>query len=234
MPSGHLIQPGANGAPKSIAMGGGGRETHMVCGFLGTHDAHNPLFASLPSVLQLDIRECASRDWVDASVRFAARELLAGRLASSSLMSRLSESLFVEAVRQYVATHQGGEQAWLKGLRDPHIGKALALIHRDITAPWTAETLAKEVAMSRSAFVERFSALVGEPPIRYLTNWRLRTARRLLRESGVTITQLAHKVGYESEEAFGRAFKREFGISPGRWRDADGADPKAAAPRTLR
>ncbi|MGE0457825.1 MAG: AraC family transcriptional regulator [Bauldia sp.] len=222
VPSGHLIQPGANGAPNSVVMGGDGPETHMICGFLGTDDAYNPLFGALPGALHLNIRECASRDWVDASVRFAASELLAGRLASSSLLSRLSESLFVEAVRQYVATQEDGEQAWLRGLRDPHIGKALALIHSDITVSWSAEALAKEVAMSRSSFVDRFSSLVGQPPIRYLTNWRLQTARRLLQESPLTIAQLAHKVGYESEEAFSRAFKREFGLSPARWRDTEG------------
>jgi transcriptional regulator GlxA family with amidase domain len=107
----------------------------------------------------------------------------------------------------------------LKGLEDPRVGRALALIHRDISSPWSAEALAREVSMSRSAFVHRFTTLMGMPPIRYLTLWRLQTAKLHLRETQKTIAQLSHFVGYESEEAFSRAFKREFGLPPARWRD---------------
>ena len=152
-------------------------------------------------------------------MRFAAGELTKGILASSGVMSRLSELLFVEAVRAYAATRANQETGWLKGLADPHVGRALALIHQKSNVPWSAEALAKEVALSRSAFVERFTALVGMPPIRYLTLWRLETAKLNLREARGTIAQLAHSVGYESEEAFSRAFKREFGLPPARWRD---------------
>ena len=106
----------------------------------------------------------------------------------------------------------------MKGLADPHVGRALALIHHNPSAPWSAEALAREVALSRSAFVDRFTTLVGMPPIRYLTVWRLQTAKLNLRETRTTIAQLAQSVGYESEEAFSRAFKREFGQPPARWR----------------
>ena len=109
-------------------------------------------------------------------------------------------------------------------MKDPHIGRALALIHHEVSAPWSAEALAKEVALSRSAFVERFTSLVGVPPIRYLTVWRLQIAKLNLRETRETIAQLAHSVGYDSEEAFSRAFKREFGLSPARWRDQYSAE----------
>ncbi len=217
--TGTLIQPAADGGLARISHGGGGEPSRLVCGFLGTEDAYNPLIAALPSVLRFGVHEAASRDWIEASVRFAASELAAGRLASSGVMSRLSELLLVEAVRQYASTLAENEAGWLRGLRDPQVGRALALIHRDIGAPWSAETLAREVGLSRSAFMDRFRELIGVPPIRYLTIWRLRTARLQLRETGKSVGQLAHAVGYGSEEAFSRAFKREFGLSPARWRE---------------
>jgi AraC-like DNA-binding protein len=192
---------------------------HLVCGFLASDDLYNPLIASLPKVLKFDVRQRTSRDWVEASVRFAASELTNGRFASSNIMLRLSELLLVEAVRDYSSTLGGQEAGWLRGLADPQVGRALALIHRIISLSWSAEALAKEVALSRSAFVDRFATLVGMPPIRYLTVWRLQTAKLNLRERRTPIAKLAHSVGYESEEAFSRAFKREFGMPPARWRD---------------
>ncbi len=218
-----LIQPATDGALVRIRHGGGGVPTHIVCGFLASNESYNPLIETLPRILKLDVRDGASRDWIEASVRFAAGELAQGRVASSSVMSRLSELLFVEAVRQYSTTLANEEVGWLKGLKDPHVGRALALIHQNIGAPWTAESLAKEVALSRSAFMERFKSLVGMPPIRYLTVWRLQTAKLNLRETATSIAQLAHSVGYDSEEAFSRAFKREFGLPPAQWRDRQAA-----------
>lgn len=217
--AGTLIQPSAEGGLARISHGGGGAATHLVCGFLATEEGYNPLIAALPRVLTLDVRQGTSRDWIEASVRFAAGELAAGRLASSSVMSRLSETLFVEAVRHYASALPDEDTGWLKGLKDPHVGRALALIHRNISASWSADTLAREVALSRSAFMDRFSSIVGIPPIRYLTVWRLQTAKLQLRETAKTVGQLAHGVGYESEEAFSRAFKREFGLSPAHWRE---------------
>jgi len=214
-----LVQPSAGGGIAQISHGGGGETTHLVCGFLSSEDLYNPLIAALPRMLKLDVAQGTSRDWVDASVRFAASELTEGRFASSSVMSRLSELLFVEAVRQYSTTPGDQDAGWLKGLEDPRVGRALALIHRSISSPWSAEALAREVSMSRSAFVERFTKLMGMPPIRYLTLWRLQTAKLHLRETQKTIAQLAHSIGYESEQAFSRAFKREFGLPPARWRD---------------
>jgi AraC-like DNA-binding protein len=218
-----LIQASAAGGLAGISHGGGGEATHIVCGFLASEDFYNPLIATLPRVLKLDVREGVSRHWIEASVRFAAGELIEGRLASSSVMSRLSELLFVEAVRQYSLILGSEEVGWLRGLKDPYVGRALAVIHRDISAPWSAASLASEVALSRSAFMDRFRNLVGMPPVRYLTVWRLRTAKLKLEESAKTISQLAHSVGYTSEEAFSRAFKREFGLPPGVWRDQKSA-----------
>jgi len=173
VPADGLIQPGPEGGLAQIDHGGGGTPTHIVCGFLGSEEAHNPLLATLPPVLKIDVKQGTARDWVEASVKFAARELAEGKFATSGVMSRLSELLFVEAVRNYASTLDDVQTGWLKGLKDPYVGRALALLHNRIAAPWTAEMLAAEVALSRSAFNERFTALVGMPPIRYLTYWRL-------------------------------------------------------------
>jgi AraC-like DNA-binding protein len=213
-----LIRPGEGGGLAQIDHGGGGDPTHVICGFLATEQIHNPLIATLPPLLKLDIRRGASRDWVEASVRFAAREMAAGKFASSPVMSRLSELLFVEAVRDYAATLDGARSGWLGGLKDPQIGRALALLHGRVEAAWTTDQLAREVSMSRSAFNERFAALVGVPPIKYLTTWRLQLAREKLRDGRQGIAQIAHAVGYDSEVAFNRAFKRAFGEPPARWR----------------
>ncbi len=217
--SADLIRRSPEGGLSQIRHGGGREPMSMVCGFLGTEDKFNPLLAALPPILKLDIAGATSRDWIETSVRFAAEELVRGRLASSSVMSRLSEVLFVEAVRAYASTVCDKAQGWLRGLTDPKIGRVLARIHADIAAPWTAETLATEAALSRSAFVERFSEIVGTSPIRYVTAWRLETARRLLVETRKSVAEIAHAVGYESEEGFRRAFRREFEMTPAEWRD---------------
>ena len=214
-----LMQQSPEGGLLKIRHGGGHEPTSIICGFLGTQDSFNPLLATLPRILRLDISKAASRDWVETSVRFAAAELIRGRLASSDVMSRLSEVLLVEAVREYIATLGDRDQGWLRGLSDPNIGRALALIHGDVAASWSVDQLAREVGLSRSAFTDRFSQLIGMPPIRYLTVWRLEIAKRHLRGSRKSIPQIAVAVGYESEEGFRRAFKREFEIWPAEWRD---------------
>jgi AraC-like DNA-binding protein len=215
----NLIQRSPDGGPARIEHGGGGAATHIFCGFLASEENYNPLISTLPRILKIDIRHVASREWIEASVRFAAGELAEGRLASSSIMTRLSELLFTEAVRQYSSTLADDKRGWLQGLKDPHVGRALALMHHKLGEAWSVEKLASKVALSRSAFVDRFTSLVGMSPIRYLTVWRLQTARLNLRETTKTIAQLAHSVGYQSEEAFSRAFKREFGFSPAQWRE---------------
>lgn len=217
-----LVQPAADGGLARIVYGGGGAETHMFCGFLGSTERRNPVLAMLPRLVTLDLRSAAAREWIESSVRFAAGELAEGRLASSGVMSRLSEVLLVEAVRQFAAGAGPEGPGWLRGLADPQIGRALAAIHREPAAGWTAETLAGIAGLSRSAFADRFVALVGKPPIRYITHWRLHLARQRLRERHSGIARIAHEVGYESEEAFSRAFKRETGVSPARWREATG------------
>jgi AraC-like DNA-binding protein len=207
----------------SIDHGGGGAVTRLVCGFLASPEQFNPLVAALPPLLRLDLRATAMRGWIEASVRFAAAELATGRTPAGGVLPRLAETLLVEALRHHLATAEPPEAGWLRAARDPQIGRALALLHADIQADRPVEDLARAAAMSRSAFVARFTALVGQPPIRYLTGLRLSAARRALREPGRSVAQVAFSVGYDSEEAFSRAFKRAYAVSPGRWREAEAA-----------
>jgi len=145
-PARQLIQPSPDGGLARICYGGGGTATRIVCGFLASEETTNPLISTLPKALKIDVRQGATREWIEASVRFAAGELAEGKLASSSVMTRVSESLLIEAVRQYSSTLHEEELGWLKGLKYPHIGHALALIHQKVSASWSAEALAKEVA----------------------------------------------------------------------------------------
>jgi AraC-like DNA-binding protein len=192
--------------------------TQLLCGFLGSETPFSPLLSSLPSLLKLDVRATASGAWIESSFRFAVSEIAAGRVGSATVIAKLSELLFVEAVSQYVANLPAERRGWLAGLRDPHVGRALALLHARPTEGWTAEALALEVGMSRSVFAERFTALVGQPPMQYLTLWRMHVAAQQLREGRGNVAQIGFAVGYESEAAFSRAFKRQFGTSPGTWR----------------
>ena len=133
-------------------------------------------------------------------------------------LAKLSELMFVDALRRYVQALPPERRGWLAGVRDPQVGRALALIHGDPEKPWTVEELARAVAMSRSAFAERFAALVGGPPMQYLLRWRLALAAQALRATDEAIARIAARSGYESDAAFNRAFKREFGLPPARYR----------------
>lgn len=213
-----LVQPPTNGALARIHAGGGGEVTRFVCGFLGCDAPFNPLLAALPEALTLDLRDTAAGAWMESSFRFAAAQHGRGPPGDLVVLTRLSELLFVEALRVYLQRLPGAERGWLAGLKDPVVGRALALIHTGFREPWTSESLAQAVNLSRSAFAERFTTLIGRPPMQYLTEWRLLRASRLLRESPRSVAQVAAEVGYESEAAFSRAFKRQHGASPAAWR----------------
>jgi AraC-like DNA-binding protein len=218
VPAREIIQPPQQGGLARIVYGGGGVATQLLCGYLGCDTPFSPLLSALPSVLKLNVRSTASGTWIESSFRFAAREIAAGRLGSTTVIAKLSELLFVEAVSQFVASLPAERRGWLAGLRDPQIGRALAALHARPTEEWTAESLALEVGMSRSVFAERFSSLVGQPPMQYLALWRLHMAAQRLREGRGSVAQIGFSIGYESEAAFSRAFKRQFGTSPGTWR----------------
>ena len=213
-----IVQPPQNGRLARIVYGGGGEATQLLCGFLGCDTPFSPLLTALPAMLKLNVRITASGAWIESSFRFAASEIAAGRLGSTTVVAKLSELLFVEAVNQYVSGLPAERRGWLAGLRDPLIGRALALLHTRPSEEWTAESLAREVGMSRSAFAERFSSVVDQPPMQYLALWRMHLAAQRLREGNDSIAQIGFGIGYDSEAAFSRAFKRQVGESPGTWR----------------
>ncbi len=219
-----LIEPAADGGLATLRHGGGGARTRIVCGYLASA-VHNPLSASLPRMLRLRSIEGSQRDWVESSFRFAAAELAAGRPGSDMVLAKLSELLFLEAVRACIAALPADRTGWLAGLRDPHVGRALALLHERVGHPWTVDELARAIGASRSVLGERFAALLGEPPMRYLTRWRLQLAAQRLLECHDSLARIAADVGYDSEAAFNRAFKRELGIPPATWRKQGGAAP---------
>jgi AraC-like DNA-binding protein len=223
IPTHDIIQLAANGALPEIRYGGGGAKTRIVCGFLGCQQlGEDPLLASLPPVLRLDTRDGSAAEWIRVSFEFAAEEIAAGRSGSEAILARLSELLFVEAVRRHIDTLPGGQTGWLGGLKDPFVGRTLALIHRCPSESWTVDALAREAAMSRSALADRFTRVIGEPPMHYLLRWRMHLAAQRLRTSHDPLARIAFEVGYTSEAAFNRAFKRFFGTPPATWRKQTG------------
>jgi AraC-like DNA-binding protein len=201
--------------------GGGGAVTRFVCGYLAcSRSMCRPLFEALPRVLRIPIGDGRASALLRELLRVGVRESLASRPGAESTLAKLAELIFVEALRRYVENLPPGGKGWLAGVRDAHVGRALALLHGEPGRAWTVDELAREVALSRSALAERFAALIGEPPMQYLMRWRLALAARTLRAGGEAIARVAENSGYESETAFIRAFKREFGMPPAAWRKA--------------
>jgi AraC-like DNA-binding protein len=220
VPAPELIKaPEGAGLPK-IRHGGGGRTTRMVCGFLGGRALINPLLSSLPPMLKVSLADIPGGDWIGRSFTYAATDLANGGPGAATVMSKMSELLFVEVLRHFLATEPAERTGWLASLRDPAIGRALALLHSEPRRDWTTDELADRVHLSRSTFAERFTALVGRPPMRYLTEWRMQLAAQSLQQSQLAIAQIAYECGYESEATFTRAFKRAFGAPPAAWRKA--------------
>jgi AraC-like DNA-binding protein len=213
-------QPGDAGL-YAIHHGGGGEKTEMICGFIGYAGPHgNPLIPILPRLLKLNVAQGPAADWIRSTFQFAAAELGAGRPGSQTVLAKLSELLFVETVRRYAETLPAGQTGWLAGLREPQVAKALALLHGHVGRRWTVDELGREVGLSRSALADRFLRLIGVPPMQYLTSWRMQVAAERLGNTSASLSQVAETVGYDSEAAFSRAFKKVFGLAPGAWRRA--------------
>lgn len=217
---GFYRQMAAGELPFVIAEGGGGPETtHVVCGFLGCDlRPFNPLLAALPRILRLNGVTSSTHQRLRTLIDLAVAEAQEPRPGSQSILVRLSELLFVELVRRCLTELPAKNNSWLAGLRDPTVGKALMLLHRRPAHSWTLERLAREVGLSRSRLAECFSDTVGEPPMQYLAQWRMQIAARLLADSTAKVATVARDVGYESEAAFSRAFKRLVGVPPAQWR----------------
>ena len=212
--------------------GGGGEVTRFVCGYMACDPRLSNIFlGGLPALFKVEIRKDASGSWLENSVRFlvdGANRLGAG---GEAVLARLSEALFVQTLRTYIAQLPSSQTGWLAGVRDEGVGKALALMHKDPAHPWTVASLAKEVGMSRSALAERFRHYLKEPPMSYLTRWRLQLGAQMLASTNDSVAQIAVEVGYESEAAFNRAFKREFQLPPARFRTRSRSGKAKAAAR---
>jgi len=207
--------------------GGGGAVSRFVCGYM-TCDPYlsRPILNGLPPVFTVNIRTDRAGHWLENSILHLVEEAGSGRVGSEAMLAKLSEALFVDTLRRYVAGLPDRQTGWLAGTRDPIVGKSLGLLHGRAAHPWTIADLADEVGISRSALVERFTRYLSEPPMTYLTRWRLQLAARSLEKTSRGVAEIAADVGYESEAAFNRAFKREFGIPPGRYR-SDHKTPSA-------
>lgn len=203
-----------------VSHGGGGEATRLVCGYLACDSAlFKTLLAALPRLMIIGMQEGGTRgQWLEMSIQFSRAEYAVPSAGASAVLAKLSELLFVEAIRRYAESLPPGQHGWLAGLRDRYVGRALALMHSKPTYAWTVDELANGVGLSRSALGEKFTALVGQPPMQYLARWRLQLAADLLHSSRRTIGAIAADVGYDSEAAFSRAFKRELGAAPAAWR----------------
>jgi AraC-like DNA-binding protein len=220
-----------------LTHGGGGDRSRFICGYLHCDQRFNPLIGALPTILIVRSHdgyvavEAVDRDgkrpsnvvpaaemWLTGTLRYAISEARSARPGSVTMLGRLTELMFVEILRQYMQQLPDGQAGWLAGLNDPQVGKALRLMHEDPAKSWTVEALARSAAISRSALAQRFTDLIGSSPMHYLTSWRIQLARQMLRNGPHSIPDVAARVGYESEAAFNRAFKRFVGMPPAAWR----------------
>lgn len=218
--------------------GGGGEVARFVCGYLHCDQKFNPLFSTLPKLLCIRNREGSvvlesagaanpSIDrlvpyhagmWLNTTLHYLIKEAQSQSASSQFILSRLTELMFVEVLRRYMDELAPGQTGWLAALKDPFVSRAINLMHAQPARVWTVEDLARDAGVSRSALAGRFTDLIGESPMRYLTNWRIHLAKQLLCEGNHSMAEVAERVGYESEYAFNRAFKRQVGEPPAAWR----------------
>lgn len=199
--------------------GGGPEETRIICGFLGCDILpFNPVIHALPRMVHVPDRY-TGHGWLSHLIRGITNESENRRIATQSVLSRMSELLFIEVVRSFAESLPIEATGWLAALGDQHLGRAIGLLHGDPKRHWTLESLARNVGISRTVLVDRFTGYLGMPPMTYLTNWRMQLAARLLADGNTTNAKVAEAVGYESEAAFSRAFKRHTGVTPGAWRE---------------
>ena len=204
---------------ETLDFGGGGAECSIMYGLVRLDHASAPmLMALLPDVLKIDPWEEEAGSWLQGTLQFIAREARELRPGGETVITRLADVVVIEAIRRWLSRSPEANRGWLRAARDPHIGRSIVAIHRNPAADWSVETLARVAGMSRSAFAARFSGLVGTPAMQYLAEWRMNLARRTLRETALPISTIAADLGYQSEPAFNRAFKRVFGMTPGQAR----------------
>jgi AraC family transcriptional regulator, alkane utilization regulator len=220
MPCLQLLQANEpTGQLPRLVHGGGGAPTRLVCGFVYCEDLlFNPMYRALPVLIHVEAARERTMSLLAATVEHTISETETARPGSECLLARLSELLFVEVLRHHIAEFSPGAVGWLGALKDPVVGRALQLLHASPCHSWTVATLSRRVGVCRSVLADRFKLLLGQPPMQYLTCWRLQLAAQMLRSGGDGVSQIAGRVGYSSEAAFNRAFKRYAGRPPATWR----------------
>ena len=212
--------------PRRLAYGGGGATTRLICGYLACEARlARMLLAGLPPLVRVNLRGSNAGIWLEASVRYALEEARSPRPGGAGVLAKLSEVLFIEVLRLHMSEQQEGRTGWLAGLGDRVVGAALNALHERPAHPWTLEELARASDTSRSVLAERFQQLVGSSPMQYLTQWRMLLAANLLRRSTAPLARIAEDVGYQTDTAFSRAFRREYGLPPAAWRRSRAAGP---------
>jgi AraC-like DNA-binding protein len=236
-PLASVFSPGTYDEPPQLTFGGGGHTSRFVCGYLNCDQRFAPLVEGLPTMLLVRGRDDystieavdasgvhpavvpqGSGTWLGTTLKFTVNEARTTRPGNAAMLGRLTELMFVEILREYMQRLPAEHGGWLAGLNDPHVGKALRLLHADPARDWTVDDLAREVAVSRSVLAQRFTQLVGDAPMRYLAGWRMHVAKQMMRDGARNIQDVASRVGYDSEAAFNRAFKRATGSPPATWR----------------
>ncbi len=216
-----LVDPPPWDALPVIRHGGGGERTDLVCGYLHSADPlFDPAMRVFPSAFVVRVPPGPASGWIQASIAYALEEAPPAQAGSSVISTRLPELVVIEVLRLHLASAPAADHGWLAALHDPVLAPALALLHREPERRWTVAELASAAAVSRSLLDERFREVLGRSPIKYLTEWRMHLAEELLATTELGVVTVAHRVGYDSEEAFSRAFKRAHGVSPSHWRAA--------------
>ena len=248
VPINKVLPTGSGDQLLQLSYGGGGNKSRFLCGYLGCDQRFAPLVGALPTMLLVrsrngstsveavrrggkkpaDVRQSGGT-WLSTTLGYTIHEAASFRPGNAAMLGRLTEIMFLDIVREYMQQLPPGETGWLAGLQDPQVGKALRLMHAEPARRWTVEQIAREAGTSRSALAELFTELLGEAPMHYLARWRIHLARQLLCEPAGSIPEIATKVGYESEAAFSRAFKRLVGTPPAAWRRAAAKDPRPQA-----
>jgi AraC-like DNA-binding protein len=204
---------------KLSRMGGGGEVTKFICGYMACDRQLSAVFlGGLPPLMKVNIRNGPAGQWLENSLRYSVDTADPSSPGGKAVLAKLAEVLFVETLRHYIALLPQEQTGWLAGVRDPEIGKALALLHQKPAHPWTIALLGSEIGVSRSVLAERFRRYLSESPMAYLAHWRLQLGAQLLKSTSRSVAEIAAEVGYESEPSFNRAFKRQFGLPPARFR----------------
>lgn len=210
--------------PRQLAYGGGGATTRLICGYLACDDRlARLLLTGLPQVVKVNVRGSNAGIWLEASVRYALAEARSPRPGGAGVLAKLAEVLFIEVLRLYMNDQHAGRTGWLAAVSDRIVGAALSALHGRPAHAWTLEELARVAGTSRSVLAERFQDLVGSSPMQYLTQWRMVLAANLLSRSNAPLARIAEDVGYQTDTAFIRAFRREFGAPPATWRRSQAA-----------